>query len=123
MKVEPNSDSFILFGIRSNHFKYFLYKYCIEGKNIDLDLFREQNCQTMKIYVKIDNNKYTIYTGPNEYIANLKKKIESRSRISITQQKLLFMQKNFLYIAFDNEKTLAYYNIKEGDEILLIVRI
>ena len=58
----------------------------------------------MKIYVKIDNNKYTIYTGSNEYIANLRKKIESRSRISITQQKLFFCKRIFFILLLTMKK-------------------
>ena len=88
IKLDPKSDSLILYSGFPDNFEYILFYYYYPGKNIIFDLYREQNCGTMKVCIKDLDKKYYIYTDPNEFIANLKKKIKHRTGLTIWRQKL-----------------------------------
>ena len=102
-----------MYGIFSKSFNYKCYYY--SEKNITFDLFREQNCGTMEVYIKLlDKKIITIYTDPNEYVANLKKKIENRIGTSVDRQKLYF-NRQFL----KNDNIIGDF-VREGSEISLL---
>lgn len=119
MKIDPKSDPLITYCMLSQHFEYYLYLHYHSGERIVFHLFRKQNCREFRVCINYMNeNKYIIYTGPNELIANLKRKIEDKTRLAPHEQKLIFERKEL-----EIHMPISYYNIKEESEILLILRL
>lgn len=73
----------------------------------------------MKIFVKyLDDRIITVYTNPNELIANLKKQIEKEFYLAPHYQRLIFRG-----VILRDHTTINQNNIKNEDTLLLSLRL